>query len=897
MAAIERKDVLSDDALKAVADFAGNWAKVGDNIDGLIGKLKNVEGNIAKGTSTVKITQEVKELNVEQNELIKIQKQIQAVQAKTTDSYAKETQALNAAKQALKDKITLGDRDAKSINAQNASLKVLEAALNRNRIAYRELGSAEKQASKEGQELLKVIQAQDTDVKKLNGSLGDFTDNVGDYEGGFKRAGSSLQQIAPGATGAAKGILGMVKASIAFIATPIGLVFAAVGAALFALTSYFKGSEEGQNRLNKLVAVGSAIFEQFMNVVEDIGEAIYNAFANPKQALIDFGIALRDNFINRIVGILELIPQLGKAVGLLFKGEFAEAGKVATDAVLKVFLGVENATDKVAGFLEETEKLVEQGIKNGQRLADLQAKIDKDERKLIEDRAKTSLQVAKLREAAVELEGSAKRKAVEEAIKLEERLSSREVALAKTRLELAELQRDANGDDKEALDAVAQARASLMAAEETAFSNTLKFRKQLESLDDAEAKRLEELRKARLAADEETFKQYFELNKASIMENAEAQQQALDSQIQAIKQAAIDRGATSAEVDKEIAAKQKSLADDYIKIQIEALQKVAAAYGTTQAEKVAIDKEIYKLQIKLTDAYYAQIEERQKTWAEKAGAFIEKYKEAFTEAITSISDLSAAFTERRLQDLDLQSEASDEKADEDIEKEKANLETSLKNDQLTTEQKDALKENSAKRQEAIELANEKRQKDIEAQRKKAIRKQAIFDKAVALTIGGIKLAQAILAMLSVGPAGFALSALAAAIGAVQLATIAARPIPAAEHGLQNHKGGPVLAGEKGDELIKSGNKWSITKGMGLYDVAKGSQIFPHEESMRMIAMSGLTPERENRRIDANADVKKELQAINKTIKSKPAHIIQGRIVGAQVGGTRQRYLNSLRNAG
>jgi hypothetical protein len=152
-------------------------------------------------------------------------------------------------------------------------------------------------------------------------------------------------------------------------------------------------------------------------------------------------------------------------------------------------------------------------------------------------------------------------------------------------------------------------------------------------------------------------------------------------------------------------------------------------------------------------------------------------------------------------------------------------------------------------------------------------------------------------MLSVGPAGFALSALAAAIGAVQLATIAARPIPAAEHGLQNHKGGPVLAGEKGDELIKSGNKWSITKGMGLYDVAKGSQIFPHQESMRMIAMSGLTPERENRRIDANADVKKELQAINKTIKSKPAHIIQGRIVGAQVGGTRQRYLNSLRNAG
>lgn len=897
MAAIERKDILSDDAIKAVADFAGNWAKVGDNIDGLIGKLKGVEGNIAKGTSTVKITQEVKELNIEQNELIKIQKQIQAVQAKTTDSYAKETQALNSAKQALKDKITLGDRDAKSINAQNASLKVLEAALNRNRVAYRELGSAEKQASVEGQALLKIIQAQDVDVKKLNGSLGDFTDNVGDYEGGFKRAGSSLQQIAPGATNAAKGILGMVKASLAFLATPIGLVIGLLGAALFALTSYFKGSEEGQNRLNKIVAVGEALFEQFMNVVEDLGEAIFNAFTNPKQALIDFGEFLKQNLINRFVGMLELFPALGKAFTLLFKGEFAEAGKVAFDAVAKVVVGVENATDKIAGFIDETENLVNQGISNGQKLADLNAKIDKDERKLVEDRARINLEVAKLREKAVELEGSAKRKAIEEAIALEERLSSREVALARTRLALAALTVKSNGSDKEALDALAQARANVSQAEETAFTNTLKFRKQLESLDDAEAKEAEERRKKRLEEDEKTFQQYFELNKASIIENAEQQQRALDDQILAIKKAAIERGATSAEVDKEIAAKQKSLADDFIKVEIEKLQKLSTAYGTTAAERLAIDKEIYKLQGKLVDAYYSQIEDRQKTWAEKAADFLSKYAQAASDTFTAISDLSAAFTERRLQDLDLESEENETKKDDQIEKEKSTLEASLKNESLTTEQKDALKENSARRQEAIELASEKREQEIEGRRKKAIRKQAIFDKATALAIGGIKLAQAILAMLSVGPAGFALSALAAAIGAVQLATIAARPIPAAEFGIDNHEGGPIIAGEKGHELIRSGNKWSLTdRKAAIYNLPKGTQIFPHEESMRMIALSGLTPERENRRIDKGDILEKEIRAMHKTIRSKPAHIIHGKIVGAQVGGTRQKYLNSLRNA-
>jgi hypothetical protein len=898
MAEIQRKDIISDDALKAPLEFADNWNKVGVALDGVVGKLKGVEGNIAKSGSTVKITEEVKSLNVEQEELVRIQKQIQTVQAKTTDAYAKEVAALNAAKQALKEKTTLGDKEAKSVTAQNSSLKTLEAALAKNREAYKNLTTEQERNSKSGKELLKTIQDQDYNVKALNSSIGVNKDTVGDYEGAIKRAAGSLQQIAPGLTGATKGIYGMVKASLAFLATPIGLVVAALGAAIFALTSYFKGSEEGQNRLNKIMAVGSAIFEQFMNVVEDIGEALYNAFTNPKQALIDFGNLVKQNLINQFVGMLELFPALGKAFGLLFKGEFKAAGKVAADAVAKVVLGVEHATDKVQGFIKKTNELIDEGISNGDRLSNLQAKIDKDERRLITERSKTALEVSKLRQEALDKEYGERRALIIEAIALEEKLSSREVALARTRLAYAELAAKANGEDKDALNAVAQARANVMAAEETAFTNTLRFRKEIERLDNEFEKRWEDINKKQIEEAEKAFAQYYELNKSSILENAQLQQDALDKEIQAIKQAAIDKGHTSEEVDKAIAKKQRDLADDYIKYQIDALQKVSDAYGTSAAEKLAIDKEINKLRLKLTDAYYAQLQDKEKSWSEKANAFIDKYKAAFIETITSISDLSAAFTERRLQDLDLESEAAQERADEATDREKASLKTRLKDETLTTEQKDALKENSAKRQEAIELANEKRQKDIEAQRKKAIRKQAIFDKAVALTIGGIKLAQAILAMLSVGPAGFALSALAAAIGAVQLATIAARPIPAAEHGIDNHKGGAIIAGEAGQELVRTGNKWSLTDSKAaLYNLPKGTQIFPHEESMRMIAMSGLTPERENRRIDANADVRKELQAINKTIKSKPAHIIHGRIVGAQVGGTRQRYLNSLRNAG
>lgn len=307
--------------------------------------------------------------------------------------------------------------------------------------------------------------------------------NVGNYRSALDGVHPALGKIGEGLESGTKGFKAMTLQALAFIATPIGLVIAAIGAALFALTAYFKGSEEGQNRLNKIMAVGSAIMEQFMNIVEAVGKAIFEAVSNPKQALIDFGNALKENLVNRFFGILELIPNIGKAIGLLFRGEFAEAGKVAYDAVAKVTFGVENASAKIAGLVESTAALVEQGISNGQKLADLNAKIVKDERALTEQRAANDLKVSQLRQKAVELEGASKKKVIEQAIALEEQLSKREVELARTRLALADLTIEANGDDIDALNDQATAQANLSAAEKSAFDNTLKFRKELKGLE------------------------------------------------------------------------------------------------------------------------------------------------------------------------------------------------------------------------------------------------------------------------------------------------------------------------------------------------------------------------------------------------------------------------------
>jgi hypothetical protein len=354
--------------------------------------------------------------------------------------------------------------------------------------------------SVQGKQRVKEINAEldkNTEAIKENSSaLEKQRLNIGNYK-------SALDNVIPGLGGFVSGIQGMTKASLAFIATPLGAIIAAIGVAMAGLTEYFRGSEEGQNNLNKIVLVGKSIFEQFKNVLEFVGKTLFEAFSNPKQAIIDFANLVKENIINRFEGFLELIPQIGKAIGLLFEGKFVEAGKTAFDAVAKVTTGIENASSKIEGLINDTIAAVNAGIDAGKKLADLQAKIDRDERALITERARVSLEVSKLRAQAIKEEGDVKKATVEQAIKLEEQLSDKEVALAKIRLANAKLLLETNGDDKEALNEVAKATAAVLAAEESRFSATLRFQKELEKLRDEEKAEQERIEKEQEKNNEE----------------------------------------------------------------------------------------------------------------------------------------------------------------------------------------------------------------------------------------------------------------------------------------------------------------------------------------------------------------------------------------------------------
>ena len=59
-------------------------------------------------------------------------------------------------------------------------------------------------------------------------------------------------------------------------------------------------------------------------------------------------------------------------------------------------------------------------------------------------------------------------------------------------------------------------------------------------------------------------------------------------------------------------------------------------------------------------------------------------------------------------------------------------------------------------------------------------------------------------------------------------------IPFLAKGTNNHEGGPAIVGEEGPELAKIGGRTALLN-FGLYDLPRGAQIIPHNESMRRLA--------------------------------------------------------------
>lgn len=491
------------------------------------------------------------------------------------------------------------------------------------------------------------------EVKELNSSIKDTSKDS-------KSTQDSLNTITGGAVGRFNAlktnVLGTVKSfkslRVAIIASGIGALVLAV----VALGQAFTRSEAGQNKFSKLLGIIGSITNNLLDLLADLGESFINVFTNPKEALLSFVNLLKDQVVNRITGLLELIPQLGKAVSLLFKGEFAEAGKVAGNAVGKVALGVENivektqeATKATKGFIAELQREAE----IAEQIADNRAKADKIERENTVARAKADREIADLRFKAEQRDRfsvTERIKFLEDASALEEKITNQEIEAARLRFEAKKAENELSKSTKEDLDEQAQLEAQLIGLNTSKLRLQKRLQTSLTTFRNEEKAEREAARKAEEDAQKAEVKRIEEKEKADKKERDK--KKAADEKARAIKKAA-DEKAQKEELER--AKKQNDLLEELtnteqeqeiFKLKQQYEKKFELAKGNAELEKELRKKQQVEL---------AEIDKkfREKSQQERLDAF-EQGARTTMNALIAINELTQAFAK--------QDEASQKKA-------------------------------------------------------------------------------------------------------------------------------------------------------------------------------------------------------------------------------------------
>jgi len=294
------------------------------------------------------------------------------------------------------------------------------------------------------------IESNESNISRLDGQLGNTNNTVNDtsehLEGanngflGFiqraKDAGGVAPLIGTAFSAMRTGIIGATEAGLAFIATPIGatiagiaLVLAIIIGAWKFMTSSMSKTEEGTQKLNKLMAVFRGALKGLMDVLKPLAEFIFNV----------------------VVKYFDLL---------------SEAASTAIDIVSSglELLGFDEAAEDVKEFKEE----IKANVKAAQELADAEAELAEQQRKSRLIQLQYMKDAEKLRQIRDDDSKSIKERiAANDALgNTLKKQSEDELAIARKNLQVAILRIKAEGATTEALDAKAAALVEIADIEE-----------------------------------------------------------------------------------------------------------------------------------------------------------------------------------------------------------------------------------------------------------------------------------------------------------------------------------------------------------------------------------------------------------------------------------------------
>ncbi len=317
---------------------------------------------------------------------------------------------------------------------------------------------------------------------------------------------------------------------------------------------------------------------------------------------------------------------------------------------------------------------------------------------------------------------------------------------------------------------------------------------------------------------------------------------AYNKQLQKLKQKYVEElqlaGNNSAkreEITQRYEANVASLSETYAQQRaadsVNMLESILDTENLSADERARLEQELAAAKIayeqSVTDAVLAANErqvEADKKATEKRIANVQKWMQVASEGLNAINDLASAIFDAKIERIEAEQEANTEAGEAEQERISELVEKNV----ITEEEGEA-------RKRAAEAKTQQKEQELEKKKQQLKHKQAVWDKANAVAQAGIATALAIMNALQMKPfpVGIAMAAIAGAMGAVQIATILATPIPKYAKGTKDHPGGLAIVGDGGRQEVVSygGNMFLTPDTPTLIDMPKGAEVFPDADKL------------------------------------------------------------------
>ena len=419
-------------------------------------------------------------------------------------------------------------------------------------------------------------------TKKLDEQAGDTTEALAGLDaatGGMVTKFKLLKDSTKGV------ILGLKGVRTAVISTGIG----ALVIAIIAVTSAFKNSEEGQNKFAKAMNVIGTITNVLIDRFASLGNFIIDVFTKPKEVLKDFRDSVKEYVTDQITLITDGLGLLGSAIKKAFSGDFSGALEDAGKGLNKLYVEANLLVQVTKSLASSTKDLVTEMTEEARIagiIADQRAAADKLDRQIIVDRAIANRERARLLEQAVDKEKFSVKERIaflQEAGKLEEEITQKEIDAAKLRLDAKITENALGGSTKDDLNEEAQLKANLINLETAKLTKAKEVTSQIIALN-AEAKAAQDL----IAAEQKAKEDQKILDDEARIKK---EQELLDSRLAAMR----DRAAQELADKKAVEQAKQDMEDatiDHTKAGIGILSSLAGENKALQATALIADNAV-----------------------------------------------------------------------------------------------------------------------------------------------------------------------------------------------------------------------------------------------------------------------------------------------------------------